>query len=114
MISWFWIPTPILILVLSSLSSSNAFSMLTSTISTQQFSSNVLKFGTTDLVSPTRTISSFNNRGRNPNPGCRSFHDTTNTNDNDGSTSTTTRLKMYNLPPSGGGGGKNDIADIVK
>jgi len=113
MISWFWIPTPILILVLSSSPSSNAFSMLTSTISTQQFSSNVLKFGTADLVSPQRTISSFNSRGRNLNPGCRSFHDTTNTNDNDGSTSTTTRL-MYNLPPSGGGGGKNDIADIAK
>jgi len=94
MISWFWIPTPLLIFVLSS--SSNAFSMLTSTTSTQQFSSNALKFGNRGLVSAPQTFSSF-----------RSFHGK---NDNDGST---TRLSMYNLPPSGGGG-KNDIADIAK
>jgi len=81
--------------------------MLKSTTSTQQFSSNALKLGNTGLVSPPRTFSSLNNRGRNP--ACRSFHETNN--DNGGSSS---RLSMYNLPPSGGGGGKNDIADIAK
>jgi hypothetical protein len=96
---------PILILLLSS--SSNAFSILTTP--TQRFSSNALKVGNNKgLVSSSPTFYLSFNGGRR-NPVRRSFNEI-----NNGAESQI-RLSMYNLPPSpGGGGGKDDIANIAK
>lgn len=95
---------PILILLLSS--SSNAFSILTTP--TQRFSSNALKVGSNKgLISSSPTTYLSLNGGRR-NPVRRSFNEI-----NNGSESQI-RLSMYNLPPSGGGGGKDDIANIAK
>jgi hypothetical protein len=95
---------PILILLLSS--SSNAFSILTTP--TQRFSSNALKVGNNKgFVSSPTTFLSFN--GGRRNPVRRSFNEINNDYESQ------IRLSMYNLPPSpGGGGGKDDIANIAK
>lgn len=82
--------------------SSNAFSISPVALKTSHVSYRGIASSSSSLLSPLNTI----------NSRTRSFYGVLK-NERNSSPTSTTKLSMYNLPP-GGGGGKNDIADIAK